>query len=246
MQAVDETQLTASTHVEILGEECPDISGSEDVLVCPQYFVTGRVFGNFGKFLIDNGGGLSMISEEWFGRLSPQPQLKPLHASLTALNQGHLTQLGLVQFPLVLGKNKVTCSAAVVRGLPLDGLLGAEFFKRFGVTIDMGKNRLKFASGSSVPMQELDKAIQFGVVVPETVVVPAKHEMIFPSRLNGDFESEGLVEGHVGFENSTQIMVARVSVLPRDNVVPVRVVNATNEDLTIAKGTQIGIFTEVN
>ena len=131
MQAVDETQLTASTHVEILGEKCPDISGSEDVLVCPQYFVTGRVFGNFGKFLIDNGGGLSMISEEWFGRLSPQPQLKPLHASLTALNQGHLTQLGLVQFPLVLGKNKSYMFSCSCKGLTFGWLARCRVFQTF-------------------------------------------------------------------------------------------------------------------
>ena len=220
------------------------VVAANEILKCPQYFVTGRATEILGKFMVDNGGGISMVSETFWSRMKPKPEVEPLYASLNALNDGTLDQIGLITFPLTLGKNRTVCHAAVIRGLPYDGLLGAEFFKRYGATIDMNKNRLKLASGSSIPMQEVEKAVRFGVLVADTIVVPARHEMIFPSRLDGDFELEGMVEGRSSFESTTQLMVARVAVVPQNNIVPVRVVNPTDQDLRVPKGTQLGVFTE--
>lgn len=108
----------------------------------------------------------------------------------------------------------------VVENLPHEIFLGGEMISRHKVCIDEKYHKLRLASGS-VPLHHIGKSITFGVVVPETVTVRAKHEMIFPSQLDGDYEGDGYVEGQPGVEKSSPIIVARVAVTAGSGTIPV-------------------------
>ncbi len=222
-------------------KECESRSVSR--LNCPVYYVFGRVEGRVLKMMFDSGSGVSMMSEECLNTFAPRPKLLPVDVCLTGLGETQLPHTGLWTTMVRLGGNNVCVPFVIVKGLPYDVILGAEFADRHGVIVDCKHHRLRLSRGS-VPLQRETRSVVFGAVLREAVEVPARHEALFPAWLDGDFEGEGFIEGHSGFEQSSSLLVARVAVRVAEGCVPVRVVNTTQSNITIPKGTSIGVFTE--
>ena len=66
----------------------------------------------------------------------------------------------------------------------------------------------------------------------ETVVVPGRHEMILPAKFKGAVYGDsvlGVIEPSPGFAERHDFLLAQVLALPKDDMVPVRVINSASQ-----------------
>ena len=92
--------------------------------------------------------------------------------------------------------------------------------------------------------RELSKVLRISLA--ETVVVPGRHEMVLPATFKGaECGVLGLVEPFPGFAEQHDLLLARVVAQPKENMVPVRVVNPSPTPVTLYQNTSVGTFSQL-
>ena len=80
------------------------------------------------------------------------------------------------------------------------------------------------------------------------MVVPDRHEMILPDKFKGVDCGDGVlrvVEPSLGFAEHHDLLLAQVVTKPKDNMVPVRVVNPSPTPVTLYQNTSVGTFSRL-
>ena len=78
-------------------------------------------------------------------------------------------------------------------------------------------------------------------------MVLGRHEMILPAKFKGaafDNSVLGIVEPSPGFAERHDLLLARVLAQPKDDMVPVRVINPSPVPVTLYQNTSIGNFSQ--
>ena len=86
------------------------------------------------------------------------------------------------------------------------------------------------------------------ISLAETVVVPGRNEMILPAKFKGAECGDsvlGVVEPAPGFAERHEILLARVLAQPKDDMVPVRVINPSPAPVTFYQNTSVGTFSQL-
>ena len=89
----------------------------------------------------------------------------------------------------------------------------------------------------------------FRVSLAETVVVPGRHEMVLPAKCEGavcDDSVLGIVEPSPGFAERHDLLLARVLAQPKDDMVPVRVINPSPVPVTLYHNTSVSTFSQLD
>ena len=119
--------------------------------------------------------------------------------------------------------------------LTQDCLLGIDFLGKHNFKIDVNTKTIQI--GREVVdlkgKRELSKVFRISLV--ETVVVPGRHEMMF----------KGAECGVLGLVKQHDLLLARVVAQPKENMVPVCVVNPSPTPVTLYQNTSVGTFCQL-
>ena len=103
-------------------------------------------------------------------------------------------------------------------------------------TIDFNEKTIKISKEIVALKGKNELPNVFRISLAETVVVPGHHEMILPAKFKGAECSDGvlgLVEPSPGFAKQHDLFLARVVAQPKENMLPVCVVNLSPTPVTL-------------
>ena len=129
-----------------------------------------------------------------------------------------------------------------------DCLFGIDFLGKHNCTIDLKGKSIKIGK-EVVSLKGKNKSSKVcRISLAGTVVVPGHHEMILPAKFEGavcDNSVLGIVEPSPGFAERHDLLLARVLVQPKDDMVPVRVINPSPVPVALYQNTSIGTFSQL-
>lgn len=127
-------------------------------------------------------------------------------------------------------------------------LLGFDFLKKYGV-VDFGEKICRIM-GKVLPLVVPEDAeVPQAVVVQSDTLIPPRSEAIILGVVENGFceHSEGLLEPATSLSTYCDVLVARVVCRVENGAVPVRVINVTEEPLSLKKGMRVGtLFTDID
>lgn len=209
-----------------------------------------RVEGQFQqepvRFLLDSGAAVSVCRYESLPEdlsLDTEPSVYTVGA-----NGLPLDVLGQVTAEVSIGSFITMQDFVVVKGMPVDCLLGADFLLKHGAVIDCKSGVLQ-VGGHTVSLLPMTSKEPSMVHMEETVEIPARSVMLITGRVIGKpgkpvTDSEGLLEpvGNQGIPK--HLLVARsLSDVSSEADVTCQVMNVGPEAVRLYRGTRIAQFT---
>jgi len=164
------------------------------------------------------------------------------------VDTGSAVMLVHYQKQIFLGGVTVFHPVLVAADITQDCLLGIDFLGKHNCKIDFDTKTIQFGrevvdlEGKS----ELSKVLRISLA--ETVVVPSHHEMVLPAKFKGAECGDGLlglVEPSPGFAERHDLLLTQVVAQPKENMVPVHVVNLSPTPVTLYQNTSVGTFSQV-
>ena len=126
-------------------------------------------------------------------------------------------------------------------------ILGLDWLVANKVNIDMAEMVLKFPDGTTKPLCLFDSTLTdpLGVVLDEDLVVPAKHEVFKTAGVQNPTLNESILEPNINLSGKG-VLVARVVVQPKDQRVPIQIINPGTSPIKLYKGMSLGQLQEVD
>lgn len=132
--------------------------------------------------------------------------------------------------------------------MPKDCLLGTDFLGKQNCTIDLDGKSIKTGKEVVSLKGKNESPKVFKISLAETVVVPGHHEMILPAKFKGALCGDtvlGIVEPPPGFAEEHHLLLALVLSQPKDDMVPVCVINLSPTPVTLYQNTSVGTFSQL-
>ncbi|KRX34141.1 Retrovirus-related Pol polyprotein from transposon 17.6, partial [Trichinella murrelli] len=191
--------------------------------------VVGKIDGCPTNILIDTGSAVTLVqsgilTEPW------------RNGNLLAADGTHLTVSGKRWAKLEIGNQAFTHPVVIVENLVQQALLGRDFLRRFGCTLNIADAVLQI-SGESVRLMEATTARRkVDVIIEEDVTLAPFTECCVMVRTISAGNSHGpwLLEQRP--EGRLPVAVARAVVHPREGCVPVQLLNPSGDKVTIHQG----------
>ena len=131
--------------------------------------------------------------------------------------------------------------------------MGVDFLSANNFTIEVGNNRLSSRdNNSSAPLYLKTQPVVCRVSLAETVIVPARHEMLIPANvLAPDKKTRvniglGVVEPNLTFKRKPELALARSILQPQGDRIVVRVVNMSRQPITLYKNSKVANLHPLN
>ena len=197
-------------------------------------YVRGELEGVEVRFLVDTGADLTVIRAELYESLLGKNHvtLEQIPVDMAVADGRTLPFKGRGSFRLKIGELEVMHNVWVA-DIDVDALLGYDFLQRYNCTIDAGKGEVKVCG---LQHDSIDEKHDGGrVVIAKTIVVPPESESVVAARVS-DVEwahEPAVVECNTKFIRRHQIMLAKVLVDPFREVVPLRMMNPTDNPITL-------------
>lgn len=204
-------------------------------------FLPAKVEGVNCNLLVDTGAQVSVVAKEfWLQATGGGSELLPYTGTVSAANGGRMS---------IIGKWAAACQLSsltlviefLVADIPLhDVLLGTDFLLKFGAVINLGEHCCEIM-GKRLPLHFSNLTDQVRrVVVQDDVIVPPCCEFIIPGSVDGVFEEtvEGMLEPATNV--AADILIARALCRVEKGMLPLRVLNVTEGELTLRKGMTVG------
>ena len=206
----------------------------------------GAVEGYTTHMLVDTGSSVTLLHENvWKAAVRGQKQLSPAKYPVMAVNGESLVLSGQGDVLLKVGEHVGVHSVLVVKEMTQECLLGTDYLERHNCVIDLGRRTLTIAGHvTPVPLFSGDCASTCHVLVKETVVIPAYHQVQLPVDLALDED----FPGHVGlFEPKTDFAEDHGGVMVAHSVSPtyggkttIQLINPTPVPVTLYSQEKIG------
>ena len=194
--------------------------------------------------MIDSGAGISLIPQRWYDAIpdNEKPLLRPTTLNVKTGNKIKINVAGYIEVSLKLQCGVYPCNFHVSCD-EIHGILGMDFMERHRVNFQAADKKC-FIGNRPVPVYNKAGArLNHRIVCTETIYVPPQQRCIVPGKVTGYGEIEEqdvLIEGDRALFANSGILASRVMAVPRHNIVPMEVMNMTDECRTIAKGTELG------
>ena len=212
-------------------------------------YVPGKVFDVELDWLVDTGCSTSLLSVGFFKKLTKKwpIQLQDDGEELRSADGGSLTVWGRTDVTLSVGGEEY-CHSVIVADLTNEGILGMDFLKMYGGTLDFKRNRLSL-DGMEVPVQSLlDSKRCYRVVLKEEVVVPAGSRVVLDGKVKAGVLPVGpwMVEPLKKPLGKEMLLVGRCLVTGGTSRVAVEVCNPSSEEVILHKETHAAMVHPVS
>lgn len=208
-------------------------------------FVTGKVGGCETRLLIDTGAQVSIVPKQfWLNVTKGGSSLDGYQGKVAVANGGEMSILGRWQTVCQFESLAVIVEFLVADVTPQELLLGTDFLSKFGAVIDLGDNCCRLM-GKKLPLFSEDASVQPKVVrVQKDIMLPPRTESILPGKVDGLFPQhyEGMLEPMSIMLPNCEVLVARVVCKVEEGVVPVRVINVSEDNCLLKQNMKIGTF----
>ena len=215
--------------------------------------VEGKVNGVGTSFLLDTGASATLLRQDTWERVNVPPVRKELtpcpEHRLVSVDGSPLQVHGRTIVSLDLAGERFELAVTVVSPLTSEAILGVDFLQPHQATIDLGRRQISFGKNREryAPLRESvqkESVHAIGVVTAEAIQIPPCSEAVVMARTT-DFINGGswLVEGN--WDKRLPAAVARALVEPRSGKVPVRLLNARAETVTVRAGSEIATLEPV-
>ena len=198
--------------------------------------------------IVDTGASISLVSKnEW--------QLKGNNASLTpsdivaeAANNSPIGILGKTALDVKDDPGHISCHEFYVASdMISEIILGLDWLMSNKVNVDLSRMVLTFPDLSTKPLSVFDSTVlePLAVVLDEDIEVPAKHEIFQTARIRNPTISESILEPNMKLSGKG-VLVARVVVQPKEQRVPIQIINPGTEPVKLYKGMEVGYLQQVD
>ena len=193
--------------------------------------------------LLDTGSTVSVVHPSVLSRLSQDSEIC-LNSEIGRLRlaDGSATEsLGTVQLDLQLGTGKdIWPHMMVVAEIEAPIVIGIDFLRKHQCTLSMKTESLTVGDTTHLCRSVKDMPQVFRIIVAETVVIPAMSEMIVPGKTSVvSHITQGVVEGLDRSLCNDNVAVGHVVLNPARDILPLRLMNLSNEPQTLHKGTRV-------
>ena len=194
-------------------------------------------------FCVDSGASrVIMKSEEYL--LIPAYKRPKLVSKNVMLRQADGTKVkidGATEMTVQVGECKLQIQVYVA---PVsDSLLGLNFLRKACVKIDLDKLQLVIGNETIDCRTRDDRPLYSTVMIDESITVPGGHEMIVPGQIAGKWKGRklGMIESiDRGMLIKGGILVARGLVGIESVIIPIRVMNVSEKEILLKRGTVLG------
>ena len=193
--------------------------------------------------LVDSGATFSVIPKKiWLNITNGGSQLDGHQGEVSAANGGGMGILGKWQTVCQFDSLALVAEFLVADVPSQEVLLGFDFLHKYGAVVDFAKNECKIM-GKCLPLiVPADLGKPHVVTVPVDTVIPPRSETIIEGRVGGVMAPgrEGMFEPADSVSEHCNVMVARVVCKVEQGSLPVRVINVTDDALTLKGGVKVG------
>ena len=202
--------------------------------------------------LVDTGSAVTLVHKRLLDRIGVVKVLEGVEDRVVSANGQPLGILGRCDLRIGIGGVDELHPVLVANDVTQDCLIGVDFLARHKVIIDFAAG-LVCANGQNVGLHcggAASVSVCGRVCVAETVTVPGRHEMVLPAMCEKAGLSGGgissIVEPSPEFAKRHSLVMARVLVQPRGDLVPVRLINPSADPVVLYKNTTLGTITALD
>ncbi|MEW8546534.1 MAG: reverse transcriptase domain-containing protein [Candidatus Thiodiazotropha sp.] len=211
------------------------------------YFVGGYIHGKSLAFLVDTGSCCTILSltlfESWPQEI--RPSLTPVNLHLVTATGESSPFLGKTEIEITLGSQKLL-HEVLIADVKNDGILGMDFLTKHSCDMFLSKNHLLLNGEKIACFRSSVEAIPTcsRIAIFETVEVPPECEMIVKGRAldRVDSSGTGILEATESFVGRSGLLIAKSLVCPEFGVVPLRIMNLSNETFRLYKDTVAAMY----
>jgi transposase InsO family protein len=196
-------------------------------------------------WLVDTGCSISIVSEKVYNEIPmvKRPTLEEQEMDLQAANGDNLRVLGKTQMRFKVGSHEYK-HPIIVAELTNDGILGMDFLRTYGGSIDLKSNKI-ILDGQEVPTQvALDGRKCYRVTLAAKTMVPAGHRVLVSGKVKTGVlstKTDWMVESLSKPPGGKCLLVGRSLVSGGSGRVTVEMFNPTDEDVFLNRGTQTAL-----
>lgn len=212
-------------------------------------YLQAKIGGFDSRVLIDTGADVSIIPKSiWLSFTNGGRELKEYFGAASAANGGPMCVVGRWQTVCQFDSLALVTEFLVADVPTPDVLLGSDFLSKFGAVVDLGNQcchllgkKLPLISASDITTPQL-------VTVHADTIVPPRSEFIISGAVKGFSGGcgTGMLEPSDSLSKHCAVLVARVVCNVNQGVVPIRVINVTEDPLTLRRGMKVGtLFTDI-
>jgi len=180
------------------------------------------------RWLFDTGAGTSVVSEDLFNRMSPQPILAKVDFAVTGANNKPVKMLGKAVLPVCVLNEKTNIDVLVSPELSYKAILGMDAIRKLNLVLN--PQTLKFSTMRSVPIS---------AVSLQTYRVPAMCGRPIKIKLDGPMTSGSAVVSTPTTPVIDKLFVPEAMTSLRDNVAVIMVKNCNTHDILIPAKTVV-------
>ena len=210
------------------------------------YRVKGSIYGVPVSFLLDTGAVVTLLREDKWKEISAggERRLRPWSTQrLVGVDGSPLDIRGCAAVDFVVADESFTVEVVVIGSLTSEAILGLDFLREVGVTMDLKDKQLIIADrGCCLPLDDTGRcsfpAGDPHVRVVNHISIPPFSELeVMAAVLDPTGGGPWLLQASP--DDRPAALVASALVEPRAGEVPVRLLNPRAEMITIRNGTQI-------
>ena len=204
--------------------------------------IEAKINGYSRLCVVDTGASVSLLAkDEWDKLKGVDDKLFPSDIVAEAANNSPIGILGKSSLTVQLNEHTVgKYDFYVANDISSEIILGLDWLLSIQAVIDTSSLVISFESGQ-LPIYVRDTSISDASVVTlcDDIVIPGKHEIIQRARIKNPSLEQSLLEPNYEL-TSKGVLVARVIVKPKEQIVPVQIINPGEDPIKLYKGTNIG------
>ncbi|KAJ8024719.1 hypothetical protein HOLleu_34708 [Holothuria leucospilota] len=211
------------------------------------------IYSKIVPFLIDSGSSITLVSKETFENLPEEIKQtrKKGKKTLWLADGSQIENKGTLRLDMEVG-GAVLEHEVHIADIGSDAILGLDFLMNHHCLLDWHNGVIKL-NGKDVTLQsKKDQAGIFRVKVTETVIVPSGHELVVGTQLvrrgqgihpvDWSGTQQAILTPLLSFMERHDIVVAHSLVDAAKNVIPLRVMNPTEHDVTLYRDSQPAVL----
>ena len=164
----------------------------------------------------------------------------PIEVNASGVTGHKLDLLGVALLQIKLGKKTHLHLAHVTLNCPYNILFGTDFQQLLDkVTNNYAKRHVLF--GKTIVPLLLHDSLKAGITAVQTLLIPKRVQLVVQAKiskqdihLNGE---EWIIEANQKFVNRTGLLVANALVRAHTDIVPIRIINTTEQEIKVFRET---------